>query len=96
MVDTLADTERGDVVDIQYHMSYPGDDPMNQNNPEPASTRSINYGIPTVPYAVVDGGVSPEYRYDFSDLKASPAQDNLKLLSLCGRVNFKLSARTRP
>ena len=30
----------------------------------------------------MDGGYSEEYRFDFSDLKATPSQDYLKLLSL--------------
>jgi len=82
VVDTIAFSERGDLVDLQYHMSYPGFDPMNENNPDPASVRSFNYGVPSVPYAVIDGGVSGEFRYDFSELKATPNNDQLNLLSL--------------
>jgi hypothetical protein len=82
VVDTIAASERGDLVDLQYHMSYPGFDPMNENNPDPASVRSFNYGVPSVPYAVIDGGVSQEYRFDFSELKATPNNSQLNLLSL--------------
>jgi len=71
LIDAFVKENSSDVVDIQYHMSIPGEDPMNENNPRPASTRSFNYGIPSVPYAVLNGGLSEEHRFDFSDLKST-------------------------
>ena len=70
------------VIDLQYHMDYPGEDPMNLNNPVPPSVRAFNYGVPAVPYAVLNGGSSPEYRYDFSDLSEQPDGEDLKKSSL--------------
>lgn len=70
------------VIDLQYHMDYPGDDPMNLNNPVPPDVRSFNYGVPTVPYAVLNGGAGPEYRYDFSDLSEQPDGEVLMTSSL--------------
>ena len=70
------------VIDLQYHTDYPGEDPMNQNNPFPSSVRAFNYGVPTVPYAVLDGGYGPEYRYDFSSASEQPNEDALKSSSL--------------
>jgi hypothetical protein len=70
------------VIDLQYHMEYPGEDPMNLNNPVPPSTRELNYGVPAVPYAVLDGGYGPEYRYDFSDESQQPNEEALKSSSL--------------
>jgi hypothetical protein len=70
------------VIDLQYHMDYPGEDPMNLNNPVPPSVRAFNYGVPTVPYAVLNGGYKPEYRYDFSDPTQVPNGDDLKSSSL--------------
>ncbi len=72
----------GQVIDLQYHMDYPGEDPMNLNNPLPPSVRSFNYGIPSVPYAVLNGGAGPEYRYDFSDLSEQPDGEKLLTSSL--------------
>lgn len=72
------DTE-GMLIDLQYHMDYPGEDPMNLNNPEPPSVRAFNYGVPTVPYALLNGGTDPTYRYDFSDESEEP-DDGLVLL----------------
>ncbi|MFO7671731.1 MAG: T9SS type A sorting domain-containing protein [Bacteroidales bacterium] len=70
------------VIDLQYHTSYPGNDPMNQNNPESASTREGVLGIGQVPYAVLDGGINPAYRYNFSSADQSPGSEELELLSL--------------
>ena len=70
------------VIDLQYHMDYPGEDPMNLNNPVPPSVRAFNYGVPTVPYAVLNGGYKSDYRYDFSDPSQEPNGDDLKSSSL--------------
>jgi len=70
------------VLDVQYHADYPGYDPMNQNNPESASTRSGTLGIGPIPYAVLDGRKSPEYRYNFKTTGQSPGNEELEELSL--------------
>ncbi|MEN8203326.1 MAG: fibronectin type III domain-containing protein [Bacteroidota bacterium] len=70
-IDAFVQENSSDVVDIQYHMNIPGADPMNENNPGPSATRSFNYGIPSVPYAVLNGGLDEENRFDFSDLKST-------------------------
>lgn len=70
------------VVDLQYHMDYPGEDPMNQNNPEPPSNRAFNYGVPGVPYAVLNGESGAEFRYDFSDASEEPDEEVLLEASL--------------
>ena len=82
VVDAFGKENSSDIIDIQYHTDYPGTDPMNENNPDPSSTRVFNYGIPKVPYAILDGGVSEEFRYDFTDLKTTPNEDNMKQLTL--------------
>lgn len=70
------------VIDVQYHMDYPGEDPMNLNNPVPPAVRSFNYGVPSVPYAVLDGGSGPENRFDFSSPSEQPDGDALMASSL--------------
>ena len=65
------------VVDIQYHMYYPGEDPMNLNNPQPPYDRAFHYGIPAVPYAILNGGSEPEFRFDFSDPSEEPSEEAL-------------------
>ena len=63
IVDALAISHSKDVIDLQYHMGYPGVDQLNENNPDPPSTRSFNYGVPLVPYSVLDGGISSDHRF---------------------------------
>lgn len=70
------------VIDLQYHMDYPGEDPMNQNNPEVPSARAFSYGVPGVPYAVLNGQSGPEYRYNFSDASEEPDEEVLLEASL--------------
>jgi uncharacterized repeat protein (TIGR02543 family) len=82
LVDSISVAHSEDIIDIQYHMSYPGQDPMNQNNPLPAETRSVYYGIQEVPYALLDGGTSDEFRYGFSDLKGTPLIDYIDVATL--------------
>jgi PKD repeat protein len=82
LVDSISLEHQRDIIDLQYHTSYPGDDPMNANNPIPAETRSYYYGIQEVPYAVLDGGISDEFRYPFTDLKATPMMEYVDLAPL--------------
>ena len=81
-VDAYAAANRSEVIDIQYHTSYPGADPMNQNNPGMVTTRAGNLGVGLVPYAVLDGGTGSMYRYDFSSTENIPGSEELDLLSL--------------
>ena len=70
------------VIDLQYHVDYPGEDPMNLNNPVVPSVRAFNHGVPDVPYAVLNGGAGPEFRYDFSDASEKPDEEVLLEASL--------------
>ncbi|MBN2212750.1 MAG: T9SS type A sorting domain-containing protein [Bacteroidales bacterium] len=55
----------GDVVDIQYHTGYAGDDPMYLHNPVIVDERVFYYGLLDVPYTYLDGGYTGSYRYDY-------------------------------
>ena len=82
IVDAIAISHSKDVIDLQYHMAYPGIDMMNLNNPDPPSTRSGNYGVPRVPYIVLDGGAETDYRFDYSAMEGGSLRDHLRLASL--------------
>ena len=82
IVDSIMIANSRDVIDLQYHMDYPGEDPMNENNPLPASTRSFYYGVPQVPYAVLNGGIVNDYWYDFSSDETILDQGHIKLVTL--------------
>ncbi len=66
LVGNLGRKYEGLLYDLHYHMDYPKVDPMNAYNPTPPSTRAFNYGVPGVPYAILNGGISPEYRFDLA------------------------------
>ena len=66
IVNNFAVEHSGLVYDLHYHMAYPQEDPMNVNNPLPPSIRAFNYGVPDVPYAVLNGGASSAYRFNLT------------------------------
>jgi PKD repeat protein len=82
VIDSLGIHLPVDVIDLRYHMSYYGMDPLYEVNPDPSDTRSINYGVPEVPYTLLDGGVVPENRYDLSGLSLPSLEDRVRLLTL--------------
>ncbi|HDS07339.1 MAG TPA: T9SS type A sorting domain-containing protein [Bacteroides sp.] len=71
-----------DIIDLQYHLSEGGMDPMYLNNPYPSSTRSVNYGVPGLPYSILSGGAYPYHRYDLPALRAGGIEDHVRTLSL--------------
>ncbi|MEN8229262.1 MAG: T9SS type A sorting domain-containing protein [Bacteroidota bacterium] len=82
VVDTFSLNHSENVIDLNYHLDYPGEDAMNENNPYPASARSFYYGVSEVPYAILNGGVDPGTRYDFSTPSNEPNEGALKEASL--------------
>ena len=55
-----------DVVKLEYHTEFPGQDPLNLLNPAMPATRVLFYGITSVPYSVLDGGTNTAFRYDYT------------------------------
>jgi hypothetical protein len=82
LVDGLEARLRRNLIDLQYHTSFPGPDPINQVNPYPASTRSGANGVYDVPFAVLDGSIDPAYRYDFTTVSEIPGSDEVDILTL--------------
>jgi hypothetical protein len=64
MVNTIANNNREDVINIQYHTNFPGSDPFYDNNPGDASARVLFYGLIKAPYSFIDGGS----RKDFANI----------------------------
>lgn len=90
-VDDFYANNSENLLDIQYHTDYPGDDPMNANNPAPAQTRASTLGINQVPYAVLDGGIEADYRYNFKSTEQSPGEEELEVLTLeVPKFNFSI------
>ncbi len=82
VVDAFAADHSTILINLQYHVDYPGTDPMNLNSPYSPSARSFYYGISGVPYALLNGGVEPDHRYNFSDPDNAPDEDALIAASL--------------
>jgi hypothetical protein len=84
VVDALAVEQSGNLIDLQYHVDYPGEDAMNANNPFPLSARASYYGVEYVgvPYAVLNGGVGSDTRFTFSDPSQEPDEAALDEASL--------------
>ncbi len=79
-IDNFTSANSLDVTNLQYHMHYPFEDPMNENNSSPGSSRAFYYGVSQVPYALMDGGTDATYKYDFSP--STPTAISLKELTL--------------
>jgi len=80
IIDNFVTLNNLDVTSLQYHMHYPGTDPMNENNPAPASARSFYYGVNDVPFALLDGGISEANQYMFDG--DNPTANQLRKLTL--------------
>ncbi len=70
------------VIDLQYHMDFPGVDPMNQNNPDPPFYRYLDNEVPEVPYTVIDGGKFSDHRFNFSGLQTEAFENQIRIASL--------------
>ena len=44
-----------DIIDVQYHTNFPGEDPMNIDNPADPSARALFYGVSSTPFTIMDG-----------------------------------------
>jgi hypothetical protein len=73
-VNDLVSADSLDLVDLQYHTSFPGADPFNAEEPYVPNARSLYYGLQKVPYTILNGGTDPTYRFDHKarKLKWSP------------------------
>ncbi len=67
MVNTIAQNKKEDVINIQYHTNFPGDDPFYDADPGDAGARILFYGLSEVPYSFLDGGNKINYAnlYDY-------------------------------
>jgi Secretion system C-terminal sorting domain len=55
-VSDLSNRWPDDIINIQYHTNFPGDDPYYNDNPGDASARILFYGLSRSPYTFIDGG----------------------------------------
>jgi hypothetical protein len=69
-INKLTGNNKLDVIDIQYHAEVSGvTDKMNEDNPAPASARSLYYGKTDIPYTILDGGgTSGDWIYNYKTI----------------------------
>jgi hypothetical protein len=53
------------IIDLQYHTSFPGPDPFNEDEPYTPGARGLYYGLSDVPYALLNGGNTIDHRFDY-------------------------------
>jgi len=74
-VNTIVNSNPKDVVDIQYHTSFPTDDQFNTDNPADPSSRVLYYGVTQVTYSHMDGNQYSGNNWTQNDLDFRILQD---------------------
>jgi hypothetical protein len=67
LVNNLVNANEGNIIDLQYHTAFPGEDPFNQQNPSVPGARAFYYGLADVPYTVLSGGTKLQHRFDYRE-----------------------------
>jgi hypothetical protein len=64
-VNAMAEADSLSVVNLQYHTSFPGKDPFNEQEPFAPGARVLYYGLSDVPYSVLNGGTTATHRFEY-------------------------------
>jgi hypothetical protein len=60
-VTNISGRDTADVINIQYHTNFPGNDQFYNDNPGDVSGRLLFYGVAGVPYSFIDGGTNRDF-----------------------------------
>ncbi len=71
VLNSLVNNNDLNIIDLQFHTSFPGADPFNQLNPSVPSARVFYYGFSDVPYTILNGGSKTVHRFDHNLLPLS-------------------------
>ena len=63
IINPILEKDSLDVINLNYHTSFPAANTFNSYYPSGPSARALYYGVSDVPYSLVDGG---ERSYDFT------------------------------
>jgi len=82
---------KSDFQDVQYHISFPNADQLNQDNPADPAARALYFGVSQPPATIMDGILNTKFTGKFTDL-------NLVEISRRGLVDplFELTLDTIP
>ncbi|MBN2763990.1 MAG: T9SS type A sorting domain-containing protein, partial [Bacteroidales bacterium] len=67
-LDAFVNRNSLDIVDIQYHTSFPGVDPFNEQNKVDPGTRVLYYQLSSVPVTILNGGTNNDYIFDYDNV----------------------------
>ncbi|WP_198145072.1 Ig-like domain-containing protein [Microscilla marina] len=83
-INTFTEGRTPEVVNIQYHTKFPGDDPLNNDNNAAPSARALYYGLAVTPRTALDGSTRDSVfslygqdDYSRRTLEAAPFSINL-------------------
>jgi len=65
LLNNMVNSDSLNIIDLQYHTSFPGEDPFNEQEPYAPGVRVLYYGLPQVPYSILNGGSVPKNRFDY-------------------------------
>ncbi len=68
-INTMVGADSTNLVDLQYHTSFPGHDPFNAQDPYVSNSRLLYYGLVDVPYTILNGGTEISNRIDYRERK---------------------------
>lgn len=68
-VNSIYNMNYEDAIKLEYHTSFPGEDPFNEHNSSVPATRAFYYGVNGVPFSLLDGGYLPELEFDYSPVE---------------------------
>jgi hypothetical protein len=79
------------IIDLQYHTSFPGKDPFNEQEPYVPGTRVLYYGLSDVPCTILNGGSKPAQRFDYH---AFPLNNNSVLTESLLESKFNITIKS--
>jgi hypothetical protein len=96
LVNTIVGNRSEDIVNIQYHTNFPGNDQYYDENPADVSARVLFYGLIQAPYSFVDGGIQNDfaYMYSYANLSTQIDSNDVTKRSLIPSL-FDISLKTR-
>ncbi len=74
IVNSIYNDNFKDLIKLEYHTSFPGEDPFNAHNSSVPAIRTFYYDISDVPYTIIDGGFISEYRVEYGSGMPDPQE----------------------
>lgn len=87
-VNVLVNDNELNIIDLQYHTSFPGPDPFNQDNPSVPGARGFYYSLSSVPYTILNGGSKALHRFDYN---ANLLDENVVLIESLSNGKFSIT-----